>query len=97
MKNTMSEAIGLIAYDILSIETLATRNSDELDFHDRAVWNIKSALEAAYMAGAASVSEPKEKPVSVQRVRQSAYDRTKGMVYATGNKWAIENFHATHD
>ncbi len=31
-----------------------------------------------------------EKPVS-------AYDRTKAQVYATGNKWAIENFHATHD
>lgn len=27
----------------------------------------------------------------------SAYDRTKAQVYATGNKWAIENFHATHD
>lgn len=29
--------------------------------------------------------------------RQSAYERTKSQVYATGNKWAIENFHATHD
>ena len=29
--------------------------------------------------------------------RESAYDRTKREVYATGNKWAIENFHATHD
>lgn len=29
--------------------------------------------------------------------RPSAYDRTKAQVYATGNKWAIENFHATHD
>lgn len=27
----------------------------------------------------------------------SPYDRTKAQVYATGNKWAIENFHATHD
>ena len=27
----------------------------------------------------------------------SAYERTKAEVYATGNKWAIENFHATHD
>ena len=31
------------------------------------------------------------------RPRQSAYERTKAQVYATGNKWAIENFHATHD
>lgn len=29
--------------------------------------------------------------------RESLYDRTKREVYATGNKWAIENFHATHD
>lgn len=29
--------------------------------------------------------------------RQSMYDREKARVYATGNKWAIENFHATHD
>ena len=27
----------------------------------------------------------------------SSYERTKAQVYATGNKWAIENFHATHD
>ena len=25
------------------------------------------------------------------------YERTRAAVYATGNKWAIENFHATHD
>lgn len=29
--------------------------------------------------------------------RESAYERTRRQVYATGNKWAIENFHATHD
>lgn len=32
-----------------------------------------------------------------KRPRLSAYERTKAQVYATGNKWAIENFHATHD
>lgn len=34
---------------------------------------------------------------SKQERPQSVYDRTKAQVYATGNKWAIENFHATHD
>lgn len=29
--------------------------------------------------------------------RETSYERTKRQVYATGNKWAIENFHATHD
>lgn len=27
----------------------------------------------------------------------SPYERTKAQVYATGNKWAIENFNATHN
>jgi len=31
------------------------------------------------------------------RPPRSMYERTKAQVYATGNKWAIENFHATHD
>lgn len=29
--------------------------------------------------------------------KPTLYERTKRQVYATGNKWAIENFHATHD
>ena len=33
------------------VETLDTRNSDRLDFHDVAVWAKRAALEAAYEAG----------------------------------------------
>lgn len=33
------------------LETLETRNWDRLDFHDVAVWAIRSALEAAFEAG----------------------------------------------
>ncbi len=40
-----------IALRILGIETLETRKSDSLDFHDCAVWSIKEALEAAFEAG----------------------------------------------
>ena len=29
--------------------------------------------------------------------RPTPYERTRAKVYATGNRWAIENFHATHD
>lgn len=29
--------------------------------------------------------------------KETPYERTRRQVYATGNKWAIENFHATHD
>ena len=31
------------------------------------------------------------------RSQPSSYEKTKAEVYATGNKWQIENFHATHD
>lgn len=37
-----------------------------------------------------SSNERKERPMS-------PYERTKAQVYATGNKWAIENFNATHN
>ena len=40
-----------IALEHLFIETLATRNSDSLDFHEVSVWGVKSALMAAYEAG----------------------------------------------
>lgn len=45
------EELENIARTVLSIETLATRNSDRLDFHDVAVWDLKQALKAAYLAG----------------------------------------------
>ena len=40
-----------IALDHLFIETLETRNSDRLDFHEVSVWGVKSAMMAAYEAG----------------------------------------------
>lgn len=40
-----------IALDHLFNETLETRSSDRLDFHEVSVWGVKSALMAAYEAG----------------------------------------------
>ena len=40
-----------IAQSKLGIETLETRKSDGLDFHDVAVWCLRDALEAAFNAG----------------------------------------------
>ena len=40
-----------IALDHLFNDTLETRNSDRLDFHEVSVWGVKSALMAAYEAG----------------------------------------------
>jgi hypothetical protein len=42
-----------IAASNLGLATLETKDSDAADFHDLAVWNIKTALEAAYEAGRA--------------------------------------------
>lgn len=47
----MQKTLEKIALDHLFIDTLETRNSDSLDFHDVSVWAVKSALEAAYRAG----------------------------------------------
>ncbi len=43
-----------IAQQHLEVDTLERRGSDALDFHDLAVWQLRGALEAAYLAGAAS-------------------------------------------
>ena len=51
---TVESAIKHIARTMLGLETLETRRSDSLDFHDLAVWQIKQALQAAYEAGRAS-------------------------------------------
>lgn len=40
-----------IAQKHLNLETLETRNSDSLDFHDVSVWSLKEALQEAYEAG----------------------------------------------
>ena len=44
-------ALASIARKDLGIETLDTRKSDGLDFHDVSVWGIRKALEAAFEAG----------------------------------------------
>lgn len=40
-----------IAASRMGIDTLETRNSDSLDFHDVAVSSIKAALQEAYASG----------------------------------------------
>ena len=49
--NHRDKTLADIASRHLHLETLETRNSDSLGFHDMAVWSIKAALEAAYEAG----------------------------------------------
>lgn len=49
-------AITTIAQRHLRLDTLETRSSDALDFHELAVWSIREALLAAYEAGASAAS-----------------------------------------
>ena len=46
-----------IAQRHLFLETPETRNRDRLDFHDTAVWAIRSALVAAFDAGRRAKAE----------------------------------------
>ena len=47
----LNQLMPQIAQQHLRLETLETRDSDSLDFHDLAVWQIESALRAAFEAG----------------------------------------------
>jgi hypothetical protein len=47
----LEQLLTQIAQNKLGIETLETRKSDSLDFHDVAVWCLRDALEAAFNAG----------------------------------------------
>ncbi len=53
---TTENILAKIAKEQMQIETLETRKHDALDFHTVAVWEAKSALQAAYDAGRADAS-----------------------------------------
>ena len=50
-KLSVDKGLENIANNVLGIETLETRNSDSLDFHEVSVWGIKEALKQAYEMG----------------------------------------------
>lgn len=67
-KAPSTDAIALllesIAREHLWIESLQTRHSDRLDFHEVSVWGVKAALQAAFDAGRTSASAtPKSTPI----------------------------------
>jgi len=51
--NPIDALLTPIGQQHLGIDTLETRHSDDLDFHDLAVWSLREALQAAYLAGLA--------------------------------------------
>lgn len=56
-ERTVDELLAAIAKKHLAVDTLETRNSDRLDFHDVAVWSVRAALLSAYQAGMAATLE----------------------------------------
>jgi len=54
----MKTKLEQIAKNVLDLETLETRHSDSLDFHDLSVWQIKEALKQAFIAGQQSQEKP---------------------------------------
>ena len=99
MRKDMEQIIEGIGINILFLETLEPRNSDSLDFHELSVWSIKEALETAYRAGMAAASDQGKTVRAEQKPTKQLMDpheRTRAAVYATGNKWAIENFNAVN-
>lgn len=59
---TLDQLFQQIALDHLFIDTLETRHSDRLDFHEVSVWGIQSALLAAFDAGKQAASTTHQKP-----------------------------------
>lgn len=51
-KETLNKILtGIAQKNFTTVETLETRKSDSLDFHDVSVWQIREALEDAFIAG----------------------------------------------
>ncbi len=71
-----------IREDIRELERMTKDRKDELSKR-----NARCAED--------SESYPDSRQVE-QRQRHDPYGRTRAAVYATGNRWAIENFEATH-
>jgi hypothetical protein len=67
-----------IAKRHLNIPTLREQKSDRLDFHDVSVWDVKDALQAAYDAGAKSVTD--------DRIHQALAGRKQVAVI-----WSVED------
>jgi len=53
---TKAEKLTAIAREYLGVETLETRRSDSLDFHEVSVWSLEAALAAAFEAGRQAAS-----------------------------------------
>ena len=78
------EAIDIVKEYFEITEEKAIQIIDRNDFSDKAIAKMESS------------NEKMEWLRNDARLNRNLYERRKAQVYATGNKWAIENFNATH-
>lgn len=78
------EAIDIVKEYFEITEEKAIQMIDRNDFSDKAIAKMESS------------NEKMEWLRNDARLNRNLYERRKAQVYATGNKWAIENFNATH-
>ena len=71
----LDEILTAIANEHLGIPTLEARHSDSLDFHNVAVWQVKSALEAAYDTGQQSLSAPTPRQTICLTISEFEFDK----------------------
>lgn len=58
---TPEKILEIAQKNFFGITTIETQNSDRLDFHDTAIWCIRSAIEEAYKAGYQQALEDKKR------------------------------------
>lgn len=78
------EAIDIVKEYFEITEEKAIQIIDRNDFSDKVIAKMESS------------NEKMEWLRNDARLNRNLYERRKAQVYATGNKWAIENFNATH-
>jgi hypothetical protein len=99
--NLPDPILDAIARDHLCIPTLASRQADNLDFHDVAVWQLEAALKAAFDAGTRSAGKNAESQdlapnASVEAASSTSLLVTKGTPLAPG-KMYMRLYHGRND
>lgn len=63
---------------------------------ERCIRERKSELDTRKARETAATERYPDSRIIEKKQRYDPYARTRAQVYATGNRWAIENFEATH-
>lgn len=89
LNHTVPEALLLdIARRHFLIETLETRMSDGLDFHDGAVWAMRAALAEAYEAGLAAALALRDAQMKAEGMREAA-EIVRALILVLSPEWPV--------